>query len=126
VPVGVVAGALLPGCECAAVPVADRLIRQGVPPAAAVAFLLSAPAINPVVLVATAVAFPQRPAMVLGRLIASCITALVVGWCWTRWTHTVWPPVARRVRTTTAGRGEVRGSLRMTGVATATDVLTPI
>ncbi|MGX6608048.1 permease [Micromonosporaceae bacterium Da 78-11] len=98
VPVGVLAGALLPGCECASVPVADRLIRQGVSPAAAVAFMLSAPAINPAVLVATAVAFPHRPSMVVGRLIASSITALVVGWCWTRWTRSVWPPIAARAK----------------------------
>ncbi|MEV6349085.1 permease [Actinoplanes sp. NPDC051851] len=96
VPVGVAAGALLPGCECASVPVADRLIRQGVTPAAAVAFLLSAPAINPAVIVSTAVAFPGRPGMVLARVAASAVTALIVGWCWTRWTDTAWPSVAAR------------------------------
>ncbi len=111
VPVGVLAGALLPGCECASVPVADRLMRQGVSPAAAVAFLLSAPAINPVVLVATAVAFPQRPMMVVARLVASSVTALVVGWCWTRWTHTVWPAIAARIGTAGTGRWE---SFRLT------------
>jgi hypothetical protein len=96
VPVGVTAGALLPGCECAAVPVAARLIRQGVTPSAAVAFLLSAPAINPAVLVSTAVAFPHRPGMVWARLCASAVTALVVGWCWTRWTGSAWPPAAAK------------------------------
>ena len=96
VPVGVAAGALLPGCECAAVPVADRLIRQGVTPGAAVAFLLSAPAINPAVLVSTAIAFPNRPGMVWARLLASAVTALVVGGCWTRWAGSVWPPIAAR------------------------------
>jgi uncharacterized membrane protein YraQ (UPF0718 family) len=96
VPVGVAAGALLPGCECAAVPVADRLIRQGVTPGAAVAFLLSAPAINPAVLVSTAIAFPNRPGMVWARLLASAVTALIVGWCWTRWANSVWPPLAAR------------------------------
>ena len=34
--------------------------RSGTPPAAALTFLLAAPAINPVVLVSTAVAFPER------------------------------------------------------------------
>jgi uncharacterized membrane protein YraQ (UPF0718 family) len=33
-----VAGAILPGCECASVPVAGRLIGQGVPDAAPLAF----------------------------------------------------------------------------------------
>ncbi|WP_443333251.1 permease [Streptomyces sp. CB01883] len=82
VPVAGVAGAVLPGCECASVPVADSLIRRGVTPAAAFAFLLSAPAINPVVLTATAVAFPGNPAMVAARLLASLGTAAAMGWLW--------------------------------------------
>ena len=44
--------------------------------AAALTFMLSAPAINPVVLVATAVAFPGQPAMVLARCVASLVTAV--------------------------------------------------
>lgn len=82
VPVAGAAGAVLPGCECASVPVAHSLIRRGVTPAAAFAFLLSAPAINPVVLTATAVAFPGNPAMVAARLLASLATAAVMGWLW--------------------------------------------
>ncbi|MEU6066937.1 MULTISPECIES: permease [Streptomyces] len=82
VPVAGVAGAILPGCECASVPVANSLIRRGVTPAAAFAFLLSAPAINPVVLTATAVAFPGSPAMVAARLLASLVTAALMGWLW--------------------------------------------
>ncbi|MEU7057272.1 permease [Streptomyces sp. NPDC046197] len=82
VPVAGVAGAVLPGCECASVPVANSLIGRGVTPAAAFAFLLSAPAINPVVLTATAIAFPGNPAMVLARLLASLATAAVMGWLW--------------------------------------------
>ena len=58
VPVAAVAGAALPGCECGSVPIAGRLVSRGAPAAAALTFLLSAPAINPVVLVSTAVAFP--------------------------------------------------------------------
>ena len=50
VPVAGAAGAVLPGCECASVPVANGLMARGVAPAAALAFLLSAPAINPIVL----------------------------------------------------------------------------
>ncbi|BDH08709.1 permease [Streptomyces seoulensis] len=82
VPVAGLAGAVLPGCECASVPVANSLIRRGVTPAAAFAFLLSAPAINPIVLTATAVAFPGNPAMVVARLVASLATAAVMGWLW--------------------------------------------
>lgn len=53
-----IGGAALPGCECGSVPVARRLYGPGSVGAAALTFMLSAPAINPVVLVATAVAFP--------------------------------------------------------------------
>lgn len=80
VPVAGVAGVGLPGCECAAVPIAGSLIRRGVVPAVALTFLLAAPAINPAVLVSTAVAFPGQPEMVGARFVASLLTALVVGW----------------------------------------------
>nr|WP_234392717.1 permease [Streptomyces sp. XY152] len=84
VPVAGAAGAVLPGCECASVPVAGALVRRGVTPAAALAFLLSAPAINPVVLTATAVAFPDAPEMVLARFVASLLVACAMGWLWQR------------------------------------------
>jgi uncharacterized protein len=84
VPVAALAGALLPGCECGSVPIARRLIDRGAPAAAALAFLLAAPAINPVVLVATAVAFPGRPEMVAARFLASLLASVLVGWCWLR------------------------------------------
>lgn len=84
VPVAGVAGAILPGCECASVPVAGALVRRGVTPAAALAFLLSAPAVNPIVLTATAVAFPRNPEMVVGRLVGSLLVACAMGWLWLR------------------------------------------
>src|SRR5262249_16839020 len=88
------AGAVLPGCECASVPVAGALVRRGVTPAAALAFLLSAPAINPIVLTATAVAFPGRPEMVLARFAASLLVACAMGWLWQRLGRADWlrPP----------------------------------
>jgi uncharacterized membrane protein YraQ (UPF0718 family) len=89
-----VGGAALPGCECGAVPVARRLFgdsgsgdRQG---AAALTFMLAAPAINPVVLVATAVAFPGEPAMVGARFAASLLTAIIMGAVWSRWGRAEW------------------------------------
>ena len=96
VPAAGLAGAVLPGCECASVPVARRLIGQGLPDAAALTFLLAAPAINPVVLVATAVAFPGEPAMVAGRFGGSLATAVVMGWLWSRFGRPEW--IAARVR----------------------------
>lgn len=85
------AGIALPGCECASVPVARRLMRHGVPPPVALAFLLAAPAVNPVVLVATAVAFPTAPAMVLARFAGSLLTSFAVGWLWSRTGRVDWP-----------------------------------
>jgi hypothetical protein len=90
------AGVALPGCECGSVPVAGRLVSRGVPPSAALAFLLSAPAINPVVVVSTAVAFPGRPMMVLARFTASLATSLIVGLIWLRVGKEAWVSRARR------------------------------
>ncbi|MEU7278255.1 permease [Streptomyces sp. NPDC045431] len=90
VPVAGAAGVVLPGCECASVPVAGSLIRRGVTPAAAFAFLLSAPAVNPIVLVSTAVAFPGQPQMVAARLVASLVTAAAMGWLWLKWGKAEW------------------------------------
>ncbi|MBT2393994.1 permease [Streptomyces sp. ISL-1] len=94
VPVAGMAGAVLPGCECASVPVAGALVRRGVTPAAALTFLLSAPAINPIVLTATAVAFPRHPQMVLARFVASLLVACAMGWLWQRLGRADWlrPP----------------------------------
>lgn len=96
VPLAGLAGVVLPGCECASVPVAGSLIRRGVTPAAALAFLLSAPAINPIVLVATAVAFPGNPEMVVARFLASLAVAVVMGWLWTACGRDAWLDLPRR------------------------------
>ena len=91
-----VGGAVLPGCECGSVPVARRLFGDGGPTgAAALTFMLAAPAINPVVLVATAVAFPGAPGMVVARMGASLLTAVVMGWAWARWGRPEW--ITRRL-----------------------------
>jgi uncharacterized membrane protein YraQ (UPF0718 family) len=84
VPSAALAGAALPGCECASVPIAGRLCARGVQPAAALAFMLAAPAVNPVVLVATAVAFPGQPQMVAARFCGSLLTSVTVGLVWSR------------------------------------------
>ena len=82
VPSAGLAGMALPGCECGSVPIAGRLVSAGTPPAAALTFLLAAPAINPVVLVSTAVAFPNDGRLVLARFLASFLTAVAVGAWW--------------------------------------------
>jgi hypothetical protein len=82
VPVAAASGIALPGCECGSVPIAGRLVAHRVAPAAALAFLLAAPAINPVVLLATAIAFPDQPEFVLARFAASLLAAITVGLVW--------------------------------------------
>lgn len=96
VPVAGCAGAVLPGCECASVPVAGGLIARGVAPAAALAFLLSAPAINPIVIASTFVAFPNDPEMAAARFVASLITAVIIGWLWLRLGRDEWIRMPRR------------------------------
>ncbi|WP_117210675.1 permease [Allorhizocola rhizosphaerae] len=96
VPVASCAGVVLPGCECGSVPIAGSLIRRGVTPAAALAFLLAAPAINPIVLTATAVAFPRNPEMVVGRGLASLVVAMIMGWLWLRLGKTEWIKLPHR------------------------------
>ena len=66
---GVLAGAALglvfPVCECGVVIVVRRLLRKGLPPPVAIAFLLGAPVLNPVVIASTATAFG------FGRMLAA-------------------------------------------------------
>lgn len=91
-----IGGAALPGCECGSVPVARRLFGDGgTVGAAALTFMLAAPAVNPVVLVATAVAFPGHPQMVVARCAASLLTALIMGTLWARFGKPDW--ITRRL-----------------------------
>ncbi|WP_436971009.1 permease [Micromonospora coxensis] len=106
VPVASAAGVVLPGCECGSVPIAGSLIRRGVTPAAALAFLLAAPAINPIVLTATAVAFPANPEMVVGRAVASLVVAMVMGWLWLRLGRADWIRLPRRPDLDDTSRGK--------------------
>lgn len=99
-----VGGAALPGCECGSVPVARRLFGDGgAVGAAALTFMLAAPAINPVVLVATAVAFPGHPELVAARCAASLLTALIMGMLWARFGRPEW--ITRRLPKPHHGEG---------------------
>ncbi|OLN25587.1 putative permease [Desulfovibrio sp. DV] len=78
--VGLGIGALTPCCECGVVYLARRLIGKGVPPGAAVAFMLAAPVINPVSILATLVAFRGDPTMALWRCALVIVAGLAVGY----------------------------------------------
>lgn len=90
VPTAGLAGALLPGCECSSVPVAGRLVERGVPVGASLTFLLAAPAINPIVMVSTVVAFPGHPEVAAARFVASLLAAVVVGFVWSSFSRSDW------------------------------------
>jgi uncharacterized protein len=82
-PAAALAGAAFPVCECGSVPVARRLVLKGLAPSAAVAFMLAAPILNPVVIASTFVAYRGREAMWLmvgGRVGLGFVVAVAVGW----------------------------------------------
>ncbi|MDF3004698.1 MAG: permease [Oscillospiraceae bacterium] len=73
------AGLLFPVCECAIVPVTTRLVKKGVALPIAVTFMLSAPIINPIVIVSTLYAFAGQPQVALLRVVFGLAIALLVG-----------------------------------------------
>lgn len=79
------AGFLFPVCECGIVPIARRLIAQGVPVSGAVMFLLSAPVLNPITLGATMAAFPADNLVWIMRLCISQLLTLGIGWIFQAW-----------------------------------------
>ena len=72
---GVSAGLVVPTCECGVVPVARRLLAKDVPGTTVVAYLLSAPILNPVVLASTFVAFRGSWTMVGARAAVAVVVA---------------------------------------------------
>lgn len=78
--VGSCMGFLFPVCECGNVPVARRLLAQGLPASVAIGFLLAAPTINPIVIWATWSAFRDQPEIVVLRVLFSLAIATIIGW----------------------------------------------
>ena len=77
-------GFFFPVCECGNIPVARRLVAEGVPVHAAITFLLAAPTFNPIVILATAAAFKGQPEMVWVRIVVSLFIALGFGLLFSR------------------------------------------
>lgn len=97
-------GAVFPVCECAVVPVIRRLIRKGLPVSCAITYMLSAPIINPIVVVSTMKAFStsvgqfslrgaetlsnQGPLfMTSSRLLLAFMVTVTVGWIVLKFRH---------------------------------------
>ncbi len=76
---GTFAGVLFPACECGIVPIARRLLLKGVPLHAAVAFMLTAPIINPIVLFSTFIAFGNKWDVVFYRGGLAIAVSLIAG-----------------------------------------------
>ena len=55
-------GIVFPMCECGVVPVIRRLIHKGLPVSNAVAYMLAAPVVNPIVALSTFAAFRGQTA----------------------------------------------------------------
>ncbi|MEB3182678.1 MAG: permease [Nostocaceae cyanobacterium] len=77
--IGSMVGFLFPVCECGNVPVARRMLTQGVPTPVAIGFLLAAPTINPIVIWATWTAFRDQPEIVVLRVVFSLCIATILG-----------------------------------------------
>ncbi|MBM7563212.1 permease [Paenibacillus sacheonensis] len=75
-------GLLFPACECGIVPITRRLLKKGVPLHAGIAFMLTGPIINPIVLFATYIAFGNDWHMVLVRggaaIVVAYVTAIIL------------------------------------------------
>lgn len=76
IPIACTLGILFPVCDCGMVLIVRRLILKGVPLPTAIAFMLAAPIVNPVVGAATAFAFRMDFNVVLLRLGTAFFVAL--------------------------------------------------
>ena len=78
VAVAAVAGAFIPTCECSSVPLAKRMMASGVAPGPAVTFMVAAPSLNPLVVMATLAAFGGWQ-MASARFAAGLLAVLIIG-----------------------------------------------
>jgi len=83
-------GLIFPVCECAVVPVVRRLVQKGLPISCAMTYLLSAPIINPIVIISTLTAFKEfqkvgswdevgNASMTMARISLGYVIAVIVG-----------------------------------------------
>jgi uncharacterized protein len=76
--IGTGIGSLFPACECGIVPITQRLVKKNVPLYSAMAFMLTGPIINPVVIFSTFIAFGDSWKMALYRSGLAIAVAVVV------------------------------------------------
>jgi uncharacterized membrane protein YraQ (UPF0718 family) len=80
------AGIIFPLCECGAMPIVQRLIRKGVPPAVALTYMLAAPALNPLAMFSTFLAFRNQDPwlMIVLRFGFSAVVLIFLGFWFVR------------------------------------------
>ncbi len=71
-------GIVVPICECAIVPIVRRLINKGIPLPAAIAFLLGAPIVNPIVAASTWLAYRGNWGVVTTRMVCGYVIAVTI------------------------------------------------
>ncbi|MBF0108900.1 MAG: permease [Magnetococcales bacterium] len=79
IPAVILSAPLFPTCECGVVLVMRRLLSKGLPLPHAVAWMLAAPIVNPVVLTGTWLAFNQDSLYPLLRGLGGVLVAMVIG-----------------------------------------------
>ena len=100
------AGLIFPLCECGAMPIVQRLIRKGVPPAVATTYMLAAPALNPLAMFSTWLAFRNQDPwlMVLLRFGFSLAVLIFIGF----WLARLRPDQMLRAETITGSPRQAR------------------
>jgi uncharacterized membrane protein YraQ (UPF0718 family) len=76
--VGGLLGLVFPVCDCGVIPVGRRLLSKGAPVPMAVAFMLAAPVLNPIVIASTWLAFGGASPLFWGRFALVLAVAIVV------------------------------------------------
>ena len=77
-------GMFIPVCECGNVPFARGLLMRGLGPADALAFLVAAPIVNPIVILTTHQAFGWDGGILVARLLGGYAIANLIGWLYSR------------------------------------------
>lgn len=74
-----IGGLFLPICDCGTIPIMKSLIKKNVSIGSAVAFMLSAPIVNPICIMSTYYAFQGKISVILSRISLGIITAVITG-----------------------------------------------
>jgi uncharacterized protein len=77
--VGSLIGFVIPVCDCGTIPIARSMLQKGIPRSAVISFVLSAPVVNPVTLIATYFAFGLNLKITLIRFVCTFVIACMVG-----------------------------------------------